>query len=112
MVELPYNGMMHDFVVTQQHIVLYVTNMIGDMARMQAGICPVVYRLFAALAASRPLHHHLRHPAASIMATRGIRRMGQGSTRTRRPWSSVILNLSTKARPMITSSASDTITAS
>jgi carotenoid cleavage dioxygenase-like enzyme len=37
MVELPYNGMMHDFVVTQQHIVLYVTNMIGDLERMKAG---------------------------------------------------------------------------
>jgi hypothetical protein len=37
LVEGPHNGMMHDFVVTQRHIVLYLTNSVGDLARMQAG---------------------------------------------------------------------------
>src|SRR5690606_26816463 len=36
-VQAPYAGMMHDFVVTQDHIVLYLTNMVADMERMQAG---------------------------------------------------------------------------
>jgi carotenoid cleavage dioxygenase len=29
--------MMHDFVVTQRHIILYLTNMVADMERIQAG---------------------------------------------------------------------------
>ena len=29
--------MMHDFVVTQRHIVLYLTNMVADMERIRAG---------------------------------------------------------------------------
>ena len=36
-VQAPYAGMMHDFVVTQSHIVLYLTNMVADMERIRAG---------------------------------------------------------------------------
>ena len=36
-VQAPYAGMMHDFVVTQRHVVLYLTNMVADMDRIQAG---------------------------------------------------------------------------
>jgi carotenoid cleavage dioxygenase len=36
-VQAPYAGMMHDFVVTQRHIVLYLTNMVADMDRIRAG---------------------------------------------------------------------------
>ncbi len=36
-VQAPYAGMMHDFAVTQKHVILYLTNMVGDMDRMQAG---------------------------------------------------------------------------
>jgi carotenoid cleavage dioxygenase len=36
-VQAPYAGMMHDFVVTQRHIVLYLTNMVADMDRINAG---------------------------------------------------------------------------
>jgi carotenoid cleavage dioxygenase len=36
-VQAPYAGMMHDFAVTQRHIVLYLTNMVADMHRIQAG---------------------------------------------------------------------------
>ena len=36
-VQAPYAGMMHDFVVTQSHIVLYLTNMVADMDRIRAG---------------------------------------------------------------------------
>ena len=36
-VEAPYAGMMHDFCVTQTHIVLYLTNMVSDMDRIRAG---------------------------------------------------------------------------
>lgn len=36
-VQAPYAGMMHDFVVTQKHIVLYLTNMIADENRIKAG---------------------------------------------------------------------------
>ncbi len=36
-VQAPYAGMMHDFVVTQRHIVLYLTNMVSDMDRIKAG---------------------------------------------------------------------------
>ncbi|MGX7893940.1 carotenoid oxygenase family protein [Tsuneonella sp. HG222] len=36
-VQAPYAGMMHDFAVTQNHIVLYLTNMAADMERIQAG---------------------------------------------------------------------------
>jgi len=36
-VQAPYAGMMHDFVVTQTHIALYLTNMVADMERIQAG---------------------------------------------------------------------------
>src|SRR4029079_17991277 len=36
-VQAPYAGMMHDFVVTQNHVVLYLTNMVADMERIQAG---------------------------------------------------------------------------
>jgi carotenoid cleavage dioxygenase-like enzyme len=37
MVQAPYAGMMHDFVVTQRHIVLYLTNMVADMDLIRAG---------------------------------------------------------------------------
>jgi carotenoid cleavage dioxygenase len=36
-VQAPYAGMMHDFVVTQRHVVLYLTNMVADMDRIRAG---------------------------------------------------------------------------
>jgi len=36
-VRAPYAGMMHDFAVTQRHIVLYLTNMVADMDRIKAG---------------------------------------------------------------------------
>lgn len=36
-VQAPYAGMMHDFAVTQRHIVLYLTNMVSDMDRIRAG---------------------------------------------------------------------------
>jgi carotenoid cleavage dioxygenase len=36
-VQAPYAGMMHDFAVTQRHIVLYLTNMVADMDRIRAG---------------------------------------------------------------------------
>jgi carotenoid cleavage dioxygenase-like enzyme len=36
-VQAPYAGMMHDFAVTQRHIVLYLTNMVADEARIKAG---------------------------------------------------------------------------
>ena len=36
-VQAPYAGMMHDFAVTQTHIVLYLTNMVADMDRIRAG---------------------------------------------------------------------------
>ena len=36
-VQAPYAGMMHDFYVTQQHVILYLTNMVADMDRMRAG---------------------------------------------------------------------------
>ena len=36
-VEAPYAGMMHDFAVTQRHVILYLTNMVSDMERMRAG---------------------------------------------------------------------------
>jgi carotenoid cleavage dioxygenase len=36
-VQAPYAGMMHDFAVTQTHIVLYLTNMVSDMDRIRAG---------------------------------------------------------------------------
>ena len=35
--EAPYAGMMHDFAVTQRHVLLYLTNMVSDMDRMRAG---------------------------------------------------------------------------
>jgi carotenoid cleavage dioxygenase len=37
MVQAPYAGMMHDFYVTQRHVILYLTNMVADMDRMRAG---------------------------------------------------------------------------
>ncbi|MBO9582235.1 MAG: carotenoid oxygenase family protein [Sphingobium sp.] len=36
-VQAPYAGMMHDFAVTQKHIILYLTNMVSDMDRIRAG---------------------------------------------------------------------------
>ncbi|MEO6152707.1 MAG: carotenoid oxygenase family protein [Croceibacterium sp.] len=36
-VQAPYAGMMHDFSVTQRHVILYLTNMAADMDRMRAG---------------------------------------------------------------------------
>ncbi len=36
-VEAPYAGMMHDFCVTQDYIVLYLTNMAADAAQIAAG---------------------------------------------------------------------------
>jgi carotenoid cleavage dioxygenase-like enzyme len=36
-VQAPYAGMMHDFVATQTHVVLYLTNMVSDMDRIRAG---------------------------------------------------------------------------
>lgn len=36
-VEAPYAGMMHDFCVTQTHVILYLTNMVSDMERIKAG---------------------------------------------------------------------------
>jgi carotenoid cleavage dioxygenase-like enzyme len=36
-VAAPYAGMMHDFCVTQDYIVLYLTNMVADEARIRAG---------------------------------------------------------------------------
>ncbi|MBT2187613.1 carotenoid oxygenase family protein [Sphingobium nicotianae] len=36
-VQAPYAGMMHDFAVTQKHIILYLTNMVADMDRIRAG---------------------------------------------------------------------------
>jgi carotenoid cleavage dioxygenase len=37
MVKAPYAGMMHDFCVTQDYIVLYLTNMVADENRIKAG---------------------------------------------------------------------------
>lgn len=36
-VQAPYAGMMHDFCVTQSHVILYLVNMVADMDRMRAG---------------------------------------------------------------------------
>jgi carotenoid cleavage dioxygenase len=36
-VKAPYAGMMHDFYVTQRHVILYLTNMISDENRIKAG---------------------------------------------------------------------------
>ena len=36
-VQAPYAGMMHDFYVTQRHVVLYLVNMVSDMDRIRAG---------------------------------------------------------------------------
>ena len=36
-VQAPYAGMMHDFAVTQKHIILYLTNMAADIDRIKAG---------------------------------------------------------------------------
>ncbi|WEK47782.1 MAG: carotenoid oxygenase family protein [Candidatus Andeanibacterium colombiense] len=36
-VQAPYASMMHDFVVTQRHVILYVTNMVSDAERIKAG---------------------------------------------------------------------------
>lgn len=36
-VQAPYAGMMHDFAVTQKHVILYLTNMVSDMDRIRAG---------------------------------------------------------------------------
>ena len=36
-VDAPYAGMMHDFCVTQDYIVLYLTNMVSDEARLRTG---------------------------------------------------------------------------
>jgi carotenoid cleavage dioxygenase-like enzyme len=36
-VQAPYAGMMHDFAVTQKHIILYLTNMVADMDLIRAG---------------------------------------------------------------------------
>ena len=37
MVQAPYAGMMHDFAVTQKHIVLFLTAMVPNMEQMRAG---------------------------------------------------------------------------
>lgn len=37
MVQSPYAGMMHDFAVTQKHIVLFLTAMVPDLDKMRAG---------------------------------------------------------------------------
>ena len=37
MVQAPYSGMMHDFAVTQRHIVLFLTAMVPNMEQMRAG---------------------------------------------------------------------------
>ncbi|MXO60615.1 lignostilbene alpha-beta-dioxygenase [Altererythrobacter salegens] len=36
-VEAPYAGMMHDFAMTQRHVVLYLTNMAANLPQMEAG---------------------------------------------------------------------------
>ena len=36
-VEAPYAGMMHDFAVTRDHVILYLTNMVSSMEQMRAG---------------------------------------------------------------------------
>ena len=36
-VRAPYAGMMHDFTVTQKHVILYLTNMVADENRIKAG---------------------------------------------------------------------------
>lgn len=36
-VQAPYAGMMHDFVVTQRHVVLYLTNMVADRDLIERG---------------------------------------------------------------------------
>jgi len=36
-VQAPYAGMMHDFAVTQRHVILYLTNMVADENRIKAG---------------------------------------------------------------------------
>ena len=36
-VQAPYAGMMHDFCVTQHHVILYLVNMVADMDRIRAG---------------------------------------------------------------------------
>lgn len=36
-VEAPYAGMMHDFCVTQRHVILYLPNLVSDMDRIRAG---------------------------------------------------------------------------
>jgi len=36
-VQAPYAGMMHDFAVTQRHIIFFLTAMVADMDRMRAG---------------------------------------------------------------------------
>jgi carotenoid cleavage dioxygenase-like enzyme len=36
-VQAPYAGMMHDFVVTQRHVVLYLTNMVADQELIDRG---------------------------------------------------------------------------
>ena len=36
-VQAPYAGMMHDFAVTQHHVILYLINMAANMPQMQAG---------------------------------------------------------------------------
>jgi carotenoid cleavage dioxygenase-like enzyme len=36
-VQAPYAGMMHDFYVTQRHVILYLTNMVADENRIKAG---------------------------------------------------------------------------
>ena len=36
-VEAPYAGMMHDFAMTQRHVILYLTNMAANEAQMRAG---------------------------------------------------------------------------
>ncbi len=41
--QAPYAGMMHDFVVTQRHVVLYLTNMVADMERIKAGGVHFIY---------------------------------------------------------------------
>ncbi len=37
MVQAPYSGMMHDFAVTQKHIVLFLTAMVPSLEQMKAG---------------------------------------------------------------------------
>jgi carotenoid cleavage dioxygenase len=37
MVQSPYAGMMHDFAVTQKHVILFLTSMVPNLAQMQAG---------------------------------------------------------------------------